>query len=318
LDLPRLPLDQVELAVAAHRATIAISPAEAAQVRAVIEASETDFDQTVTQIRAQLQAQLKKISLAEQQCVDLLGDPNWPVEKLSVRVEQLGLERAGVEAKLAEADDQPDVRDSNRQIEALVQLLEAPRRIYETIAEESRKVLNQACFTRLYLDSRDDRMPFIDRQEYSEAMKPLLEQINEIRNEQGLNNRAKGGNNRASGCTKRGMVEVLHAYAKPNPQVDAILESLENAQEADESSSGLSWQSRSGSELPVIVTPSMPPRILHRRLTAEQRQAIVTAFSHGTPQKELAARHDISVRSVRRLVRDARESTAITDHLRTP
>jgi hypothetical protein len=30
-------------------------------------------------------------------------------------------------------------------------------------------------------------------------MKPLLEQINEIRNEQGLNNRAKGGNYRASG-----------------------------------------------------------------------------------------------------------------------
>ncbi|WP_168801545.1 hypothetical protein [Glycomyces buryatensis] len=32
-DLPRLPLDQVELAVAAHWAPIAISPAEAAKVR---------------------------------------------------------------------------------------------------------------------------------------------------------------------------------------------------------------------------------------------------------------------------------------------
>ena len=37
-------------------------------------------------------------------------------------------------------------------------------------------------------------------------MKPLLEQINEIRNEQGLDKRAKGTNNRANGCTKRGTV----------------------------------------------------------------------------------------------------------------
>ena len=49
--------------------------------------------------------------------------------------------------------------------------------------------------------------------------------------------------------------------------------------------------------------PPVAPRLLHRRLTAEQREAIVTAFNHGTPQGELAARYGISVRSVRRLVR---------------
>jgi site-specific DNA recombinase len=205
-DMPRLPIAQVELAVAAHWGTITITAEEAALVRAAVSRSEDDFDQTVTQIKAQLKTQLKKIGLAEQQCIDLLGDPAWPVEKLSARVEQLGAERAGIEARLAEADQRPDLREPNEQIEALVQLLSEPRRIYEAIEEDSKKILNQACFAKLYLDCRDDRRPFIERQEFSEAMKPLLEQINEIRNEQGLNNRAKGGNIRASVCTKRGMV----------------------------------------------------------------------------------------------------------------
>ncbi|GAB3659964.1 hypothetical protein GCM10028833_39110 [Glycomyces tarimensis] len=206
-DLSRLPLDQVELAVAAHWATIAITEGEAARVRAVIEQSETGFDETVTQIKAQLKAQLKKISAAEKQCVDLLGDPAWPVEKLSARVERLGVERARIEAKLAEADERPDVRDSNRNIEALTQLLGAPKRIYEAVDEDSRKVLlNQTCFTKLYFDSREDRRPFINWQEHSEAIKPLLEQINEIRNEQGLNNRTKTGDNYANGGTTGGKV----------------------------------------------------------------------------------------------------------------
>ncbi|GAB3236482.1 hypothetical protein GCM10027447_34880 [Glycomyces halotolerans] len=65
---------------------------------------------------------------------------------------------------------------------------------------------DQTCFTKLYFDSREDRRPFIERQEYSEAIKPLLEQINEIRNEQGLNNRTKTGDNHANGGTTGGRV----------------------------------------------------------------------------------------------------------------
>ncbi|WP_081687150.1 sigma factor-like helix-turn-helix DNA-binding protein [Glycomyces tenuis] len=64
-------------------------------------------------------------------------------------------------------------------------------------------------------------------------------------------------------------------------------------------------------------SPQARPRSLHRRLSDVQREAIVTAFNHGTPQKELAARYGISVRSVRRLVRDSRESVSLNDHPQT-
>ncbi|MCH7229944.1 hypothetical protein L0U85_03585 [Glycomyces sp. L485] len=46
----------------------------------------------------------------------------------------------------------------------------------------------------------------------------------------------------------------------------------------------------------------MPPRPLNRRLTLEQREAIVIAYSEGVEQKVLAVQYDISDRSVKRLI----------------
>jgi DNA-directed RNA polymerase specialized sigma24 family protein len=89
--------------------------------------------------------------------------------------------------------------------------------------------------------------------------------------------------------------------------VDAVLDRLERALEADEPPSDPSWWPGYDGELSVTDTPPVPPRSLHRRLTTEQRAAIVNAFNHGTPQKELAASYGISVRSVRRLIHVARQ-----------
>jgi DNA-binding transcriptional regulator LsrR (DeoR family) len=55
----------------------------------------------------------------------------------------------------------------------------------------------------------------------------------------------------------------------------------------------------------------VPPRPLNRRLTLEQREAIVIAYSNGVEQKALAVQYGISDRSVRRLVSKARTSGTI-------
>jgi hypothetical protein len=112
-----------------------------------------------------------------------------------------------------------------------------------------------------------------------------------------------------TGGHKRSQVEVLHAYANPSLQLDAVLDRFQNALGAGEMSSGPSWRLRDDGELSVMDTPQVSPRSLHRRLSAEQCVEIVRAFNHGTPQKKLAAMYGISVRSVRRLVRAAREQT---------
>ena len=71
------------------------------------------------------------------------------------------------------------------------------------------------------------------------------------------------------------------------------------------------WQPRPGSNLAFDDALPVQPCSLQRRLTAEQRQAIIEAFEQGTLQRVVAARYGISVRGVKRLVRAARNAGVI-------
>lgn len=50
------------------------------------------------------------------------------------------------------------------------------------------------------------------------------------------------------------------------------------------------------------------PRPLHRRLSADQRMTLVASFKSGVKQKDLAVQYGISTRSVKRLIRAARDA----------
>ncbi|WP_425461602.1 sigma factor-like helix-turn-helix DNA-binding protein [Glycomyces buryatensis] len=103
-------------------------------------------------------------------------------------------------------------------------------------------------------------------------------------------------------------MEVLHAYANPNPQLDGSLDRLAEPVKSWLSDSGPSWEPRSDCEPALDDAPPVPPRSLNRRLTAEQREAILMAYNHGVPQKTLAVQYGISDRSVKRLIANARKS----------
>jgi hypothetical protein len=105
-------------------------------------------------------------------------------------------------------------------------------------------------------------------------------------------------------------VEVLHAYANPNPQLDAILNHLAEPAEPWNSPSGPSSEPCPDCDPEPDDAPPVLPRPLNRRLTAEQREAIVMTYAGGTAQKALAIEYGISSRSVKRLVSKARRSGA--------
>lgn len=103
-------------------------------------------------------------------------------------------------------------------------------------------------------------------------------------------------------------MELLHAYANPNPQLDASLDRLPESWIPD---SGPSREPRFDCDPVPNDSPPVPPRPLNRRLTAEQREAIILAYGAGVPQKVLAVQYGISDRSVKRLVSQARKSGAV-------
>jgi hypothetical protein len=111
-----------------------------------------------------------------------------------------------------------------------------------------------------------------------------------------------------TGGHKRSQVEVLHAYANPNPQLDATLDRLAESDEPSISASGPSWEPHTECDPVPGDEPPVAPRPLDRRLTAEQRMAIVVAYAGGTSQKSLAVQYAISDRSVKRLIATARKS----------
>jgi hypothetical protein len=174
-----------------------------------------------TSIRPQRQARLEGGSCSEDRhphgCsrngfvtrVDLLGHPDWPVEQRTGRIEELRSQQEDAEKKLAEAENRPDLRGTNDMIATSTEVVLAPKRIYGSVAEADKKVLNQTCFAKLYVDWADDRQPIVRRREYGEAMKPLIEHLEQTdpgrRNADRKAVRATGMS-RAKSCTKRRMV----------------------------------------------------------------------------------------------------------------
>jgi hypothetical protein len=103
------------------------------------------------------------------------------------------------------------------------------------------------------------------------------------------------------------LVEVLHAYANGNPQLDAAMDCLVEPSDAWIPDSGPSWKgSPGGGDVPPV-----PQRSLQRRLTDEQREAIIKAYASGVLQKDLTTQYGICNRSVKRLVANARKSGAL-------
>jgi DNA-directed RNA polymerase specialized sigma24 family protein len=90
------------------------------------------------------------------------------------------------------------------------------------------------------------------------------------------------------------------------PQVDGLIGLLSGPFPAASGVSGPSWPSGKAGEFIVEDTAERVPRPLHRRLSHDQRAALIAAFASGIKQRDLAAQYGISIRSIKRLVRAAR------------
>ncbi|WP_166659578.1 MULTISPECIES: sigma factor-like helix-turn-helix DNA-binding protein [unclassified Glycomyces] len=98
------------------------------------------------------------------------------------------------------------------------------------------------------------------------------------------------------------------------PQVSRLLGRLSGPLEDDGGTSGPSWRSRTTAEYTIEDSSIRIPRPLYRRLSPDQRTVLVDAFASGVKQRELAAQYGISVRSVKRLVRGARNAGTTAAH----
>ncbi|WP_162145992.1 sigma-70 family RNA polymerase sigma factor [Glycomyces tenuis] len=94
-----------------------------------------------------------------------------------------------------------------------------------------------------------------------------------------------------------------------SPQVDGLLGRLSGPIPSNDGTSVPSWRSGAAAEYIIGDSSTRVPRPLHRRLSPDQRTALIASFTAGVKQKDLAIQYGVSIRSVKRLVRSAREQS---------
>jgi site-specific DNA recombinase len=172
-DLPRFATTTVEQTVAAHYATIAFSPTEAAEAKQGLSGVATANRETTTVLRRNLTRERTRLDTLENQIVELLGHPDWPTDKLTMRVKDIRTQREAIDAQLA-TDHTPHLAGAVELVAPLLDLLADPRGLYEGMRDEDRKTLNAICFTKLTLDADDTHQPVVTTTATTATISPLL------------------------------------------------------------------------------------------------------------------------------------------------
>ena len=148
-DAPYASMDRVERAVEDHYKTIAFRPEFLAAVHAALEAALQDSVSTRRLLQRQLENQIKQINTREENLLDLASDGDMATSKVKSRLRDLTRQREKITAQLANVND--DVSDGLAYINAHLDLLDNPYELYRYASDDTRRELNQAIFTNIYV-----------------------------------------------------------------------------------------------------------------------------------------------------------------------
>jgi site-specific DNA recombinase len=154
-DLPALPLAKVERAVIDHYSLVSIPALHRELLRIAADAATQDSGEATRSLRESLGKQLAELDVQEDRFLDLIGDPEWPQEKIKARLQAVRQSKQRIAHQLENTID--DLEPGRAVLLSALDLLDRPRDLYDTAPDEARKRLNKAIFTRLYLDSTDRR-----------------------------------------------------------------------------------------------------------------------------------------------------------------
>jgi site-specific DNA recombinase len=154
-DLPALPLHKVEHAVTEYYSQISIHERHRETLKSLAVSAADDSKETAAKLRASLRKQLTELDRQEDRYLDLIGDPEWPQDKIKTRLRKMRESKQSITCQLEGATD--DLEPGRAVLLTALELLDRPHDLYNAATDEARKMLNKAIFTRLYLDSTDRR-----------------------------------------------------------------------------------------------------------------------------------------------------------------
>lgn len=153
-DLPPIPVAKLEASVVAHYATVPIPPELRAKIRQRVDDAATVSSTISGQLRRDVTQQLAVLDKKEDNYLDLVGDPDWPQQKLRERLKAVRQQQAVLRRQL----EAPETDfDSGRALMlSTIELLGQPQELYRQADDTGRKLLNKAIFDRLHIDHDGD------------------------------------------------------------------------------------------------------------------------------------------------------------------
>ncbi|BCJ44604.1 recombinase [Actinoplanes ianthinogenes] len=179
-DLPYLPVARVETAVVDNYATIMLPADLRDDLSSRIGEVLSESAGTSAELRSRIKDQLKTLDRQEDRFLDLVGDPDWPQDKIGARLRRIRDERDRLARQLDDSDT-PRLDTAGETMLYLLDLLADPQELYRRCKQQGRRVLNQAFFAKVYFDHDEDG-PFVAADELSDLVLPL---VKEARNDSG-------------------------------------------------------------------------------------------------------------------------------------
>ena len=170
-DLPYLPVAKMEQLVTAHYVTVPIPAALRARIRSLANEALGDASALSHNLRAETERRLKELDDKEDAHLDLIGDPDWPQDKLRERLREIRRQQATLRNQLRTPT--ANLHDGHATLLATLDLLERPQELYVAASDDVRRVLNTAVFDKLKVDHSDDG-PFVSGDELKEPFETVV------------------------------------------------------------------------------------------------------------------------------------------------
>ena len=147
-----LQAGHVEDAVARHHATLALTTEFIARLSGELSGALNDAQATSKEMHRKQQQRLRELDRREERFLDLAADTAMPTAKIHQRLNTIAAERGRIAAASVKSGEH--LQQGADLLEAYVELLEDPARLYQRSPEDVRRLLNQTHFQAIYVDDQ--------------------------------------------------------------------------------------------------------------------------------------------------------------------
>jgi len=173
-DLGYLKVHDVEAAVEHHFATARLDEQFRAEVRHQLDDTVLTELDGISSLKKRLASRLAALDTKEDSYLDLIGDPDWPQDKIKAKLAAVWTERAQIESQLSGTTTKLDT--GRQYFLTALDLLADPQAMYRRGNDDVKHALAKVIFNKLYIDKpTDDRGTSVIRDTPPDGLSALLQ-----------------------------------------------------------------------------------------------------------------------------------------------